>query len=216
MKVTLITACFNNKNTIGSTIRSVQSQTYADIEHIIVDGSSTDGTLELLYQLKNETTQVITEPDKGMYDAINKGLNLATGDIIGLLHSDDELYANNTIEQIVNHFAQSQADWVYGNGIYVDSTNTNLIIRNWISKPFKRWKLWFGWVPLHTTMYFNKAAVKLLGLYDLRYRIASDYEYTLRALTSSKLKVHYTGFYHVRMKMGGTSTSLQNQKKILL
>jgi glycosyltransferase involved in cell wall biosynthesis len=211
MKITLITVCFNNKNTIGQTIRSVQSQTYVNIEHLIIDGASTDGTLDEIQRLKNEKTVVISEPDQGMYDAINKGLKRATGDIIGLLHSDDELYASDTLEQIVKHFQQSKADWVYGNGIFVDEVFTNQIIRNWISKPYKKWKIWVGWVPLHTSMYFTNDAFNQLGYYDLRYRIASDYEYSLRAITNLKLKVHYTGLYHVRMKMGGTSTSLKYQ-----
>ncbi len=211
MKVTLITVCYNNKTTIGQTITSVQGQTYPNIEHLIIDGASTDGTLEVINQLKNPHTVVISEPDNGMYHAINKGLNRASGHIIGLLHSDDELYAPNTIEQIVAHFEQSQAHWVFGNGLFVHYQNPHQIIRNWISNPYKKWKVWLGWVPLHTTMYFTREAVQQLGDYDTRYRIASDYEYTLRALKNRSLTVHYTGLYHVKMKMGGTSTSLKNQ-----
>ncbi len=211
MKVTIITVCYNNEITITETLKSVAGQTYPNIEHIIIDGASTDGTLNIINSSKGLNTIVLSEPDNGMYDAINKGLKLATGNIIGLLHSDDELYAPNTIEQIVKHFQQSKAHWVYGDGIFVDSNNTNEVIRNWISNPFKKWKLWFGWVPLHTTMYFTKDAISQLGTYNTQYRIASDYEYTLRALTNHNLKVHYTGFYHVRMQMGGTSTSLKYQ-----
>jgi len=211
MKITLITVCFNNEKTIADTLKSVKEQTYNNIEHIIIDGASKDRTLEIIEFFKNDKTIVVSEPDKGMYDAINKGLKLATGDIIGLLHSDDELYTSDTIQQIVENFEKSKADWLFGDGIFVNDENTEKVVRNWISKPYKKWKLWLGWVPLHTTMYFSKKSVALLGLYNLNYRIASDYEYTLRALTNKSLTVHYTGLYHVRMKMGGTSTSLKNQ-----
>jgi glycosyltransferase len=214
MKVSIITACFNNEKTIKDTLLSVSSQTYSNIEHIIIDGASTDNTLNIIKKYKTAFTKVISGKDKGMYDAINKGLKLATGDIIGLLHSDDELYSNDTITQIAKEFKKdNNTGLLYANGIFVKPEATHKVIRNWISKEFKPWKIYFGWVPLHTTMYLSKEAVEVLGFYDTNYQIASDYEYTLRALTNKRINIKYLNRYVVRMKMGGASTSLNNQYK---
>jgi glycosyltransferase len=222
-KITLITACYNNAQTILASLISVQQQTYANIEHIIIDGASTDGTLEIIqshisclpdrqaHLTSHISVKFISEPDKGMYDAINKGLKLATGDIIGLLHSDDELFEPTTIEKIVKAFEQVKPGLLFANGLFVHAENTHNVVRNWLSKAFKPYKIYFGWVPLHTTMYFSREAFEKLGLYDTNYRIASDYEYSLRALKHSNIPKFYLNTYVVRMKMGGASTSFNNQ-----
>lgn len=212
-KISLITACYNNAETIADTLISVFNQTYSNIEHIIIDGASTDGTLKVIAHLKNEKTILVSEPDNGMYDAINKGLKLATGDIIGLLHSDDELFESNTLEKIAHAFEQEKPGLLFANGLFVNAENTQRVVRKWISKTFKPYKIYFGWVPLHTTMYFSREAYNLMGLYDTHYRIASDYEYTLRALKYKNLKKFYLNQYVIRMKMGGASTSFRNQFK---
>lgn len=216
-KVSLITVCYNNESSIAATLKSVAKQSYNNIEHIIVDGASTDSTLKIIEdELKKRKSSivstVISEPDNGMYEAINKGLNLASGDIVGLLHSDDELYDENTVQTIVDKFiTKSNIGLLFANGLFVDSHNPKKVIRNWISREFKSWKIFFGWVPLHTTMYFKKEVVEELGMYETKYAIASDYEYTLRALRNTSIKKYYLNSYIVRMKMGGKSTSMKNQ-----
>ena len=138
MKVSIITSCFNREATIENAILSVLKQNYSDIEYIIVDGASRDSSLSIINKYKEHISTIISEPDHGMYEAINKGIRQATGDIIGLVHSDDLLYSNKTISHIVKAFKETQADIVYGNGIFVSSNNTTNIIRNWISGPFDK------------------------------------------------------------------------------
>lgn len=209
LKTTLITACYNNEKTIADTLKSVSEQTHNNIEHIIIDGASTDNTLKIIDRYKQPFTKVVSEPDNGMYDAINKGIKLATGDIIGLLHSDDELFDKNTLEKIANSFQKEKCDLLFANGIFVN--NNNKIIRNWITKEYKPAKLYFGWVPLHTTMYFTKNTIQKTGFYNTKYKIASDYEYTLRVFKRDDIKTFYLNAYVMRMKMGGKSTSIKNQ-----
>ena len=214
LKITIITACYNNEKSIEDTLKSVAEQTYNNIEHIVIDGASTDNTINIINKYKIGNTIIVSEPDLGMYYAVNKGLKMATGDIIGLLHSDDKLYSSNTLSDIVNEFKNdNNIGLLFANGLFVEVNDTTKIVRNWISKEFKRWKIYFGWVPLHTTMYFSSKALKQLGYYKTEYRIASDYEYTLRALTNKTINKKYLNSYVVRMKMGGASTSFKNQYK---
>ena len=166
MKVSIITSCFNRESTIGQAIESVLAQDYPEIEYIVIDGASTDRSLQIINQYKNQISRIISEPDKGMYEGINKGIKIATGDIIGLLHSDDFLYANDTISKIVQAFQMSNADFTYGNGLFVDHRNTKKIIRNWIGGTYSKWKVKHGWLPLHPTCYIRKTCINQLGLYD--------------------------------------------------
>lgn len=132
MKISIITSCFNREATIGQAIESVLSQDYPDIEYIVVDGASKDRSLEVINRYKDRISKIISEPDKGMYEGINKGIKAATGDIIGLLHSDDFLYAKDTISRMAQEFERTGADFVYGNGLFVDPDNTDKVIRNWM------------------------------------------------------------------------------------
>jgi len=208
MKVTIITTCFNRADSIGQTIESVMTQDYHDIEYIVVDGASTDGSVAIIESYKNIITHFISEPDKGMYEAVNKGIRLATGDIIGLLHSDDIFYDNQVISRIALDFELYKPELLYGNGLYVSKHNPDRVVRNWISGELTPAHLALGWLPLHTTVYCSRESLMKYGLYDESYKIASDSEFLVRYLYTHKVKTFYHNRYVVRMKMGGASTTL--------
>ena len=214
MKVSIITSCFNREATIGQAIESVLNQDYPNIEYIIIDGASTDKSLEIIKKHKDKITKIVSEPDKGMYEALNKGIRLASGDIIGLVHSDDFLYAPNTISKIVTTFQKTNADFIYGNGLFVDPEKTNKVIRNWEIGKYSKWKVKHGWLPLHPTCYIKKSCIDKLGLYDESYKIAADSDFLVRYLYEANLKVYYLNEYIVRMRMGGLSTDKKRRKKM--
>ncbi len=209
MKVSVITTCYNRAKTIRSSIESVLSQDYPNIEYIIIDGASTDGSVEIIQEYKEKLTTFISEPDHGMYEAINKGIRAATGDIIGLIHSDDEYYDTHVISRIVKAFKAHKPDMVYGNGIFVIPDSPQHIVRTWISGPKKRHLFRRGWLPLHTTTYFRKEILDKYGLYDETFRIAADSELLTRYMYKHKIKTHYLNNYLVKMKIGGASTSIR-------
>lgn len=207
MKVSIITSCFNREKTIRDSVESVLAQDYPDIEYIVIDGASTDRSASIVNEYKDRLAFFISEPDKGMYEGINKGLQRATGDIIGLLHSDDILYASDTISHLVKRFEETQADLVYGNGLFVDYEHSDKVIRRWISGPYKRDKIRWGWLPLHPTVYIRRNSFKAFGYYDESFQIAADSDFLVRYLYQNLLEVSYLNEYIVRMRMGGVSTS---------
>ena len=212
MKVSIITIVYNNQDCIEHCMQSVHDQTYKNIEHIVIDGGSTDGTQQKMTAFKNNIAFYISEKDNGLYDALNKGIRNATGDIIGILHSDDLFYKPDTIQKIVDAFNSSQADLVYANGMYVDKYDTNTVKRIYRSKPFKNFYLFFGWIPLHTTIYVRKKIYHEMGFYDERFVIASDYDISLRWFNHS-IKKHFLNEWVVKMRLGGKSTTVKLQKK---
>lgn len=216
MKVSIITVCYNRKATIAQSIESVLNQDYPNIEYIVIDGNSSDGTQNIIESYSNKITQYISEPDKGMYDAINKGLRFATGDIIGLMHSDDIFYDSNVVSKIVNVFNNtSLADAVYGDGIYVTNDANEKIVRNRIGGQYNFEKLKSGWLPLHPTVYIKKPLIEKLGYYNLDFKIASDTEFLLRYLYKHKINIVYLNKYIVKMKMGGLSTNYKRVFQVL-
>lgn len=212
-KVSIITSCFNREGTIGGTIESVLSQSYSNIEYIVIDGASTDGSLSEIEQYKSNIAILISEPDQGMYEGVNKGLRLATGDIVGLMHSDDVYYAHNTVAHIVQLFERTGADLIYGNGLFVASDDTNKVIRNWISGSYSKMKIRRGWLPLHPTVYVKRTCIERLGLYDESFKIAADSDWLVRYMYEGNLKIAYLNEYVVRMRMGGLSTDLNKMKQ---
>ena len=166
MKVSIITSCFNREATIGDAIESVLSQTYPDIEYIVIDGASKDNSWAVIERYKEGIAQMVSERDRGMYEGINKGLKRATGDIIGLIHSDDFLFSKETIAHIVRKFEETGADLVYGNGLFVDAKDTQKVVRNWISGSYSKGKMKRGWLPLHPTVYIRRECIERLGMYD--------------------------------------------------
>lgn len=214
MKISIITSCFNREATIGQAIESVLAQDFPEIEYIVVDGASKDRSLQVINQYKDRISRIISEPDKGMYEGINKGIRVATGNVIGLLHSDDFLYSPDTISKMVRKFEQSGADFVYGNGLFVDYQNTDKVIRNWMGGSYSKWKVKHGWLPLHPTCYIRKSCIDRLGLYDESYKIAADSDFLFRYLYEADLKVEYLNEYIVRMRMGGLSTDSAKRKQM--
>lgn len=218
MKVTIITTCYNRCSTIGGAIRSVLEQDYPDIEYIVVDGASTDGSVETIkaelqsamFQSKN--LKFVSEPDGGMYEAINKGIRMATGDIIGLVHSDDMLYDSSVVSDVVKKFEESNADFVYGDGIFVNCENIRKTVRVWNGGAYHRWKVRLGWLPLHPTCYMRRDVMMREGLYDESYRIAADTDLLVRYLYRAKLKVVYMHRRIIRMRMGGLSTDSEKRQ----
>jgi glycosyltransferase involved in cell wall biosynthesis len=216
MRVTIITVCYNRKATIEKAIKSVLEQNYNDIEYIIIDGNSTDGTKEIIESYRDRISQYISEPDKGMYDAINKGLKLATGDIIGLMHSDDEFYDKNAIKRIAARFDyETGIDGVYGNGVYVSNDTEERLVRDRIGGIFSLKKVKEGWLPLHPTVYLKKSVIDKHGFYNLDFKIASDTEFLLRYLYKYKIKMGYVNAYIVKMRMGGMSTNVKRAFEVL-
>ena len=214
MKVSIITSCYNRAATIRSAIESVLAQDYNDIEFIVVDGSSTDGSLDIIREYADRISIIISEPDHGMYEAINKGIRVATGEIIGLLHSDDFFYDNGVIGRIVKRIKRTHADFLYGDGLFVNPDNTNKVVRNWIGGGYRLWKVRHGWLPLHPTCYIRRDVMMRLGLYNESYKIAADSDLLVRYLLTGGLTVTYLNEYIVRMRMGGLSTDSAKRKKM--
>ncbi|MFD2942077.1 glycosyltransferase family 2 protein [Flavobacterium notoginsengisoli] len=215
MRVTIITVCYNRKNTIEKAIKSVLDQNYDNIEYIVIDGNSKDGTKEIIESYKDRITKYISEPDNGMYDAINKGLKLATGDVIGLMHSDDEFYDNDVVLRIALRFQEPNIEGVYGDGVYVSNDQKERLIRNRIGGGFSLKRIKGGWLPLHPTVYLKKSVIDKNGFYNLDFKIASDTEFLLRYLYKHKIKMSYINEYIVKMRMGGMSTSFKRAFEVL-
>lgn len=214
MKVSIITSCFNREKTIRNCIESVLEQDYADIEYIVVDGASKDGSLAVINEYKGKITKIISEPDKGMYEGINKGLRFATGDIVGLVHSDDFLYSPQTVGHIVEKIKETGADFLYGNGLFVNPHNTDRVVRNWIAGPYRLWKVRHGWLPLHPTCYISREVMMKKGYYNETYKIAADSDLLFRYLLGGDLSVTYLNEYIVKMRMGGLSTDSTKRKQM--
>ena len=210
MKVSIITATYNSENTILDTVKSLESQTHTDIEYIIVDGNSTDSTIELIKKHSTRVNTFIIEKDKGIYDALNKGLNAATGDIVGFLHSDDLFSSPDSIRNLVAAFDDS-SDAIYADLEYVDKLDTNKVIRLWKSGIYSLSKITSGWMPPHPTFYMKTELYKKLGGFDLNYNIAADYDSLLRYLWINKINVSYLPEVLIKMRVGGASNrSLKN------
>ena len=256
MKVSIITVSYNSAKTIGDTISSVQKQSYKNIEYIVVDGNSTDGTVEIVKQyldsskgvsqdvsqdamqgrsegasqdlpedlsknlpqdlsigaLQGVVTKFLCEKDKGIYDAMNKGLALATGDIIGVLNSDDFYCSNDVIENVVRAFEENETDCLYGDLNYVDPVDTSKIIRKWRSGAYLRKNFLKGWMPPHPTFFVKKSCYERLGTFDTQFTSAADYELMLRFLFKELCSAQHFPKVMIHMRSGGVSNvSLKNR-----
>lgn len=221
MKVSIVTACYNSKATIHDTLRTIQMQTHKNIEHIVIDGGSTDGTLEILEKNRDHIALLTSEPDNGLYDAMNKGVSKATGDVIGLLNSDDLFATNHVIEDVVNTLSDPTIDACYGDLVYVDQKNTNQIARYWRSSPFDPALISKGWIPAHPTFYARREVHDQHSmLFNLDYKLAADYELLLRLLITHKINVAYIPEVMVKMRLGGTTnksiSNIINQNKEIM
>ena len=210
MKISIITITYNSAKTLPRALESVQSQNYDDIEHIIVDGASTDGTMEIIKNYsKGQRDKVqctkevrwISEPDGGIYDALNKGIRMATGDVIGFLHSDDAFYSPDSVAQIAAAFADGKVDVVYGDLQYCHGDK---VTRRWVSNAFNPCALKYGWMPPHPTLYVRRKVYQEVGEYDAWFRISADYDMILRIFTAG-YNSRYIPEVLVKMETGGAS-----------
>ena len=214
LNVSIITVCYNSSKTIVDTIRSVNIQTYPNIEHIFVDGLSLDNTVELIRRNSNRNNLIISEKDKGLYDAINKGISNAGGDVIGILHSDDFFNSPDIILDLVTKIQKENLDAIYGDLQYVNETNTNKTVRYWKSSEFTPKLIKKGWMPAHPTLFLKKEVFKTHGLYDLKFTISSDYDFMLRVLKDDTIKFGYLPMVVTNMRIGGASN--KNLKNIAI
>jgi len=208
VKISIITSVYNNKDTIEDAIKSVLNQTYKNIEYIVIDGASTDGTIDIVKKYQDKISKFISEPDNGIYDGLNKGIKLATGDVIAFLHSDDIYASNDIIEYIVNNFDDNDA--IYGDLVYTSKLDTTKVLRYWKSKNFNKSLLKKGWMPAHPTFFVKKEIYDKYGCFDTSFKIAADYDFMLRVLKNN-IKVKYLPKILYKMRIGGESNkSLKN------
>ena len=195
----------NSEKYLSDCINSLKRQNFKDIEYIVIDGKSTDRTLEIIRQNEDHIDYWISEADHGMYDAINKGISRATGDIIGILNSDDMFASADAVRSIVDCFESTGTDSVYGDLVYVDPQNTQKILRYWKGGDYKRSRFRYGWMPAHPTFYMKRDLIKKYGLYENHYYTAADYEFMARYLFLHKVSAHYLDSMLVKMRSGGIS-----------
>lgn len=205
MKLSVVTAVRNRKATIMQAMASVRTQSHADIEHIVIDGASTDGTLAAVENASHSALRLVSEPDSGIYDALNKGIRLASGDVIGVLHSDDFFAHDRVLEKVAAAFADRRTLAAYGDLDYVSAADENRIVRHWRSSDFDPGKLRWGWMPPHPTLFLRREVFERHGLYDQRYRIAADYDAVLRYFSREDLRPVYIPEVLVKMRIGGES-----------
>lgn len=214
VKISVITVCRNSARTIADTLRSVAAQTHVEVEHIIVDGASTDATLDIIRAQGQLLTRVISEPDHGIYDAMNKGIALASGDVIGFLNSDDYFAGPNELEFVVKAFEDPGVDACHADLVYVDEHDSNKVVRYWKSSDYQLGQFKTGWMPAHPTFYVRRSVYQTLGGFDLQFRLQADFELTTRFLEVHRIKSVHIPRVMVTMRTGGaTNRSLTNVLK---
>jgi glycosyltransferase involved in cell wall biosynthesis len=211
LHISVITATWQSAGTLGDCLASVAGQTWPWREHLVIDGGSTDGTVELVNGYDPSVACFVSEPDAGIYDALNKGIARARGEVIGFLHADDLYASADVLAQVAEAFADPTVDAVYGDLLYVRQEDTAKVVRYWASAPYSRRRLHWGWMPPHPTLYVRRRWYELIGGFDTRYRIAADYHSMLRLFSQPDFKAVYLPKVMVRMRVGGASNrSLRN------
>ncbi|MFA0409765.1 glycosyltransferase family 2 protein [Vibrio splendidus] len=211
MKVSVITATYNSSKTVLDTLKSLNEQTYSDIEYIIIDGGSSDNTVSVIKEHCSKVASIVSEPDKGIYDALNKGISAATGDIVGFLHSDDLLAYPDAIKELVETLQREKTQAVYADLEYVSKGDTSKVIRKWTSGAFEKQKLRSGWMPPHPTFFMKRDLYIKHGMFDLDLKIAADYDSLLRYLWINNVTASYLPKVVTKMRVGGASNrSLAN------
>lgn len=219
MKVSIITAAYNAEKTIEDTIKSILKQSYTDIEYIIVDGCSKDRTVDIIKKYEPEfkgRLKWISEKDKGIYDAMNKGIRMATGDIIGILNSDDFFTSDDIISTVNETFEKHNPDAIYGDIHFVNDSNLNKTVRYYSSKIFRRGLMRFGFIPAHPSFYIKRECFGKFGLYNTSYKIAADFEFLLRTIFIGNIKTIYVPKDFVTMRTGGASTSGISSHRLIM
>lgn len=205
IKISVVTAVYNRQQTVGQAIESVLSQSHPLVESVVIDGSSTDSTLAVLAPYRPRLGVLVSEPDQGIYDALNKGIRHATGEVVGFLHADDIFENNEVLAKVAAAFEDPSIDAVYGDLVYVRQDNISNVIRYWKSGLFDQADLAKGWMPPHPSFYVRRSVYERLGGFDTRYRIAADYDTMLRFLAVGKIRTAYIPEVLVRMRAGGIS-----------
>ena len=214
MKVSIITICKNSETTIERTIKSVLTQRYSEIEYIVIDGASEDDTMQIVRSYDHRIDKVVSEKDAGMYEAINKGISLATGDVVALLHSDDMYIDDKVVTKVVRAFRETNTDAVYSDLVYVDRHNTNIITRFWKSCQYTANLFKKGWMPAHPTFFVKREKFHELGMYKPELKFSADYELMLRFIHKHNISTHYLPEITVLMRQGGRSNhSVSNRIK---
>ena len=210
IKISVITVCYNSATTIKDTITSIASQSYPSVEHIIVDGASKDSTMEIV-KASSSVTNFISEPDNGIYDAMNKGIGMVTGDVIGTLNADDFYADENVLAEVAKIFENPEIDACYADLVYVAQTDTQKILRYWKSRVFSPGLFKRGWMPAHPTFFVRRHLYEELGGFDLEYELQADFELTMRFLEIYRINAVYIPRIIVKMRIGGASNqSLSN------
>lgn len=213
MKISIITVVFNNNETIEDCLLSVINQkNFENIEYIIIDGGSSDGTLETLEKYRSYFDKFVSEPDNGIYDAMNKGISLATGDLIGFLNSDDLYYNSSILSEVLTTFENNHLDILYGDLVYVSKKDVNIFVRKWHSKSYNNNFFETGNVPPHPSLFLKKKVYEIAGNFNLKYKLAADYEFMLRIFKKFDFKSEYTPSVFVKMRLGGATN--KNWKNI--
>lgn len=207
MKVSIITVTYNSAATVEDTIKSVLKQDYNELEYIIIDGLSSDNTMEIVNKYRSNISIIISEKDEGLYDAINKGIKLSTGDVIGILHSDDFYIYNSVISDYVKTFKEKKCEAVYSDLYYVDANDTEKIKRKWKSGEYQQGGFLKGWMPPHPTFFVKKKMYEYHDLYNTSFKTAADYELMLRFIHVNEIKIAYLPKFTVKMRVGGASNS---------
>jgi len=210
--VTVITVCFNSEESIKDTLQSIALQTYKNVEHLVVDGASTDRTLEIVRAWEGHPVRLVSEPDEGIYDAMNKGLALASGEVVGFLNSDDFYADSLVLEKISKVFQDESVQASYADLVYVSPDNGR-VVRYWKSKSFVSGDFSRGWCPAHPTFYVRKSVIERLGLFDQSYKLAADVEFMMRYLERGQIRAAYIPHVLVRMRVGGVTN--KNWKNIV-
>jgi glycosyltransferase involved in cell wall biosynthesis len=207
MKISIITVSYNAVSSIEACVRSVLDQDHPDVEYIVVDGASNDGTLNVLEKYKQRFAKFISEKDEGLYHALNKGIAMATGDVIGILHSDDFYTTSSVLSQYAKVFEKQKCDAVYSDLYYVDAIDTDKIVRKWKSGPYTHGAFLNGWMPPHPTFFVKREIYERCGNFNLEFKTAADYELMLRFIHKNQIKLSYFPEYTIKMRTGGQSNS---------
>lgn len=207
MKISIITVVFNGEKTIRDTLESVLQQTYPEVEYIVIDGNSTDGTLDIVNSYGNRIHRIVSEPDQGIYDAMNKGIKIATGEIVGFLNADDVYADSEILAEIAQNFTETQSDAVYGDLLYVSPEDLSKVHRYWQAGSYREGDFLWGWMPPHPTFFLKKECYRDFGTFRLDLGSAADYELMLRMIHKNEVKLSYIQKTFVLMRVGGISNS---------
>jgi len=213
-QISIITVVYNNAKCIETSIKSVLSQSYENIEYIIIDGGSTDGTTEIIKELGDKISKFVSESDSGIYDALNKGIEISSGEVIAILHSDDEFCNKNTVSNVMNHMIGSKSEICFSDAVIVDNSSGR-ILRYYMASYFNKWMFRIGWMPPHTACFIERSLFNELGSYSVNYKIAGDFDLLVRFFYSRKIKWSYLNQISIKMSGDGVSNSGWKSKRLI-